>query len=50
MGIRSGSRYFLKFWKITDSIWETIQDRDSYNGRLTENRVLINGSNTNDPE
>ena len=41
------------FLEITDNIYETVQDTDSCNGRLTEVvglRGLSNGSNTNELE
>jgi len=35
----SGSRDLFKFWEISDNISETVQDRDSCNGRLIGNRI-----------
>jgi len=45
------SRGIFKFWEISDGISETVQDRDSCNGRLIGNRMgLSNGTITNERE
>jgi len=39
MGVHLGSRDLLKFWVISASIPETVQNRHSYNGKLTVNHM-----------
>jgi len=40
-GMCSESRDLFKFWEISDNISETVQDRDSSDGRLILNLMWL---------